>query len=96
VTNPTLVKEILTNKLYYKEPTNIMAKLAFFGEGLLTMNDKNWAERRKIMEHAFHHEALKVPFQTINNKDDRKNLLSEKCYALKCKKINIKIVVVLI
>jgi cytochrome P450 len=42
------------------------------------MNDKNWAERRKIMEHAFHHEALKVPFQTINNKDDRKNLLSEK------------------
>ncbi len=48
------------------------------------------------MEHAFHLEALKVPFQTINNKVDRKNLISEKCYALKCKKINIKIVVVLI
>jgi hypothetical protein len=96
VTNPNLVKEILTNKLYYKEPTSIMAKLAFFGEGLLIMNYKNWAERCKIMEHAFHLEALKVPFQTINNKVDRKNLISEKCYALKCKKINIKIVVVLI
>jgi cytochrome P450 len=96
VTNPNLVKEILTNKLYYKEPTSIMAKLAFFGEGLLTMNDKNWVECHKIMEHAFHHEALKVPFQTINDKDDRKHLLSEKCYALKCKRINVKIVVVLI
>jgi hypothetical protein len=35
-----LVKEILTNKLYYKKPTTIMTKLAFFGEGLLTMNGK--------------------------------------------------------
>jgi len=84
VTDPNLVKEILTNKLYYKEPTTIMTKHAFFGEGLLTMNGTNWVERRQIMEHVFHHEALKVPFQTINNKHDRKNLLSEKCYALKC------------
>jgi hypothetical protein len=73
-----------------------MTKLAFFGEGLFAMNGKNWAERRQIMEHAFHHEALKVPFQTINNKDDRKNLLSEKCYALKCNFFNMKIVVLLI
>ncbi len=96
MTDPILVKEILTNKLYYKEPQSIMIKLAFFGEGLLTMNGKNWATRRQIMEHAFHHEALKVPFQTNDNKDDRKNLLSEKCYALKCKFFNIKIVVSLI
>jgi cytochrome P450 len=96
VTNPNLVKEILTNKLYYKEPTSIMTKLAFFGEGLLTMNGKIWVECRQIMEHVFHHEALKVPFQTINNKHDRKNLLSEKCYALKKIKIFIKIIVLLI
>ncbi len=96
MTDPILVKEILTNKLYYKEPTNIMTKLAFFGEGLLTMNGKNWAKRRQIMEHAFHHEALKVPFQTNNNEDDRKKLLSEKCYAFKCNFLNINIVVLLI
>ncbi len=66
MTDPNLVKEILTNKLYYKEPTNIMTKLAFFGEGLLTMNGKIWAECHQIMEHVFHHEALEVPFQTVN------------------------------
>ncbi len=76
--DPNLVKEMLTNKLYYKEPLIIMTKLAFFGEGLFTMNGKNWVERCQIMEHAFHHEAFKVPFQPINNKDDSKNLLSEK------------------
>ncbi len=66
VTDPNLVKEILTNKLYYKVPLNIIFKLAFFGEGLFTMNGKDWTKRCQIMEHAFHHEALKVPFQTIN------------------------------
>ncbi len=37
------------------------------------------------MKPSFHHEALKVPFQTINTKDDRQILLSEKNYALKYK-----------
>ncbi|KAH9546838.1 hypothetical protein CY35_11G002100 [Sphagnum magellanicum] len=59
VTDPNLVKEILTNKLYYKEPISIIFKLAFFGEGLFTINGKDWTERRQIMEHVFHHEALK-------------------------------------
>jgi cytochrome P450 len=72
VTDPNLVKEILTNKLYYKDPLNIIIKLAFFGEGLFTMNGRDWTERRQIMDHAFRHETLKVPFQTIHNKNDKK------------------------
>ncbi|CAK9881442.1 unnamed protein product [Sphagnum jensenii] len=36
-----------------------MTKLAFFGEGLLTMNGENWAKHHQIMEHVFHLEALK-------------------------------------
>jgi cytochrome P450 len=75
VTDPILVKEILTNKLYYKDPLNIIVRLAFFGEGLFTMNGKDSIERRQIMEHAFRHEALKVPFQTINKKDDYKKII---------------------
>ncbi len=62
-----------------------MAKLAFFGEGLITLNGRNWVECCQIMEPSFHHEALKVPFQTINTKDDKQILLSEKNYALKYK-----------
>jgi len=62
-----------------------MVKLAFFGEGLLTFNGRNWVECCQIMEPSFHHEALKVPFQTINTKDDRQILLSEKNYVLKYK-----------
>ncbi len=85
VTDPNLVKEILTNKLYYKESLNFMVKFAFFGEGLFTLNGRNWVERRQIMEPSFHHEALKVPFRTINTKDDRQILLGEKSYALKYK-----------
>jgi hypothetical protein len=49
VTDPNLVKEILTNKLYYRESLNIMLNLAFFGEGLLTLNGRNWVERHQIM-----------------------------------------------
>ncbi len=82
MTNPNLVKEILTNKLYYKESLDVTVKLAFFGEGLITLNGRNWVERHQIMEPSFHHEALKVPFQTINTKDGKQILLSEKNYAL--------------
>jgi cytochrome P450 len=96
VTDPNLVKEILTNKLYYKEPISIVFKLAFFGEGLFTINGKDWTERRQIMEHAFHHEALKVPFQTINNKDDKQILLNGKSYALNVKHLNMKIIALVI
>ncbi len=85
MTYPNLVTEILTNKLYYKDPINIILNLAFFGERLFTMNGKDWTKHRQIMEHDFHHEALKVPFQTINNKDDKQILLSGKSYAHKCK-----------
>jgi hypothetical protein len=62
-----------------------MVKLAFFGEGLLTLNGRNWVKRCQIMEPSFHNEALKVPFQTINTKDDRQILSSEKNYTLKYK-----------
>ncbi|CAM6066140.1 unnamed protein product [Sphagnum tenellum] len=65
VTDPNLVKEILTNKLYYKESLNIMIKLAFFGKGLFTLNGRNWIERRQIMEPSFHHEALKGMVNTM-------------------------------
>jgi cytochrome P450 len=61
VTNPNIVKEILTNKLCYKEFLTIMVKFAFFGEGLLTLNGRNWVERCQIMEPSFHHEAFFSP-----------------------------------
>jgi hypothetical protein len=48
------------------------------------------------MEHAFRHEALMVPFETINKKDDKQILLSGKSYALNVKLLNMKIIALVI
>ncbi len=60
------------------------------------MNGRNWMESHQMMEHVFHHEALMVPFQTINNKDDKQILLSGKSYALNVKLLNMKIIALVI
>jgi PHYB activation tagged suppressor 1 len=63
ITEPELCREILNDKdgAYVKmEPTPFIKKL--FGEGLgtRTKSDEKWAQLRKISNHAFLGESLKV------------------------------------
>lgn len=61
VAEPDLIKEILNDKdrAYPKrEPTNLLKK--FLGDGLVTTQGEKWFKQRKLANHAFHVETLKV------------------------------------
>ncbi|KDO70286.1 hypothetical protein CISIN_1g035519mg [Citrus sinensis] len=61
VAEPDLIKEILNDKdrAYPKrEPTNFIKK--FLGDGLVTTQGEKWFKQRKLANHAFHVETLKV------------------------------------
>lgn len=61
VTEPQLIKEILSDKhrAYPKrEPREYTKKL--LGNGLVTAQGEKWFKQRKLANHAFHAETLKV------------------------------------
>ena len=63
ITEPELIKEILNNKdkAYPKEAAvGYMKKL--FGDGLSASEGEKWAKMKKLANHAFHAESLKVIF----------------------------------
>lgn len=64
VAEPELIKEILINnkdKAYTKrEPAEYPKKL--LGDGLVTSRGEKWSKQRKLANHAFHAESLKVNY----------------------------------
>ena len=66
VTEPELIKEILNNKegAYPKmEMVGYAKKL--LGEALITNEGEKWAKIRKLANHTFHAESLKVRINTM-------------------------------
>lgn len=62
VTELDLIKEILNNnQAYTKSRTGFIVK-KLVGNGLATSEGKKWAKQRKIANHAFYAESLKVSF----------------------------------
>lgn len=61
VTEPELIKEILSNKedAYPKMDMEGYAK-KLLGETLITNEGEKWAKIRKLANHTFHSESLKV------------------------------------
>ena len=61
ITEPEFVKEILNNreKSYPKMDTVGYVK-KLIGDGLATSEGEKWAKLRKLANHAFHGESLKV------------------------------------
>lgn len=65
VTEPDLVKEILNkNGVFRKVKVKGLAK-KFVGDGLVMSNGEKWNRLRKVANHAFHGDCLKVPFFTL-------------------------------
>lgn len=61
VTEPELIKEILSNRegKYPKTKLNgLMKKL--LGDGIIIAEGEKWVKLRKLANHAFHGESLKV------------------------------------
>lgn len=66
VTEPELIKEILNDKegaFPKREPEAYMKKL--LGDGIITTLGEKWFNLRKLSNHAFHAESLKVFFSTV-------------------------------
>lgn len=64
VAEAELVKEILNNRdgaFPKADSTEFVEKL--LGDGLFTADGDKWAKQRKLANHAFHGESLKVSFQ---------------------------------
>lgn len=61
VTEPEMIKEILNNRdgAYEKAEALVFAK-KLLGDGLATSKGEKWAKQRKLANHAFHAEGLKV------------------------------------
>lgn len=62
IMDPEMMKEILLNKLghFQKPPLNPL--ILILTRGLTTLEGEQWGKRRRIVNHAFHMERLKVPF----------------------------------
>ena len=67
MTEPEFIKEVLNNKekTYPKRETEGYVK-KLLGEGLVTIPEgEKWGKRRKLANHAFHAEGLKVSLSFI-------------------------------
>lgn len=66
VTEPELIKEILANKedAYPKMDMEGYAK-KLLGEALITNEGEKWAKVRKVANHTFHAESLKVRLRAL-------------------------------
>ncbi|KAJ7541705.1 hypothetical protein O6H91_10G072000 [Diphasiastrum complanatum] len=66
ITDPELIKEVLNNKFGHcpkLEPTTAARDL--LGDGLLTATGEKWAEQRRILNHGFDVDKLKVMVERI-------------------------------
>lgn len=69
ITEPELIKELLKNseRAFPKRTSRDRRKeddfvLKILGDGLVTSEGERWAKKRKLANHAFHGETLKVYF----------------------------------
>ena len=59
--DPRLVREVLSNKFGHLRPQQLPSWLSkMIGLGLASHEGEKWAVHRKIINHAFHLEKLKV------------------------------------
>lgn len=63
MTELELVKQILSDKdkVYPKADTEGFVK-KLLGDGLVTSNGEKWAKQRKLANHSFHAESLRVKY----------------------------------
>ena len=61
ITEPVLIKEILNDKerVYPKTKSDDFVR-KLLGDGLVLSKGEKWAKMRKLANHAFHAESLKV------------------------------------
>ena len=66
VMEPELIRDIFSKyNTFQKPPQHPVGKLLV--SGLVTLEGEQWAQRRKIINHAFHLEKLKVIFLMLAN-----------------------------
>ena len=66
VTEPVLIKEILNNKdgTYSKGKPDVYAT-KLLGDGIVVTEGEKWSKLRKLANHAFYAENLKVSINTL-------------------------------
>lgn len=61
ITDPDLVREVLSNKFGHFEKTKLATRLSkLLVGGLVILHGEKWVKHRRIMNPAFHAEKLKV------------------------------------
>lgn len=60
ITEPNLAKEIMNKDDLYPKPEFESYLKNLFGDGLVTANGEKWFRLRKLANHTFHGESLKV------------------------------------
>lgn len=60
ITEPNLAKEIMNKDDLYPKPEFESYLKNLFGDGLVTANGEKWFRLRKLANHIFHGESLKV------------------------------------
>lgn len=70
------VKEILNNKekSYSKTEFDVYMK-KLLGDGLVTAEGEKWAKLRKLANHYFHSDSLKVSLFTFNSNSNMNEIL---------------------
>ncbi|GJM93827.1 hypothetical protein PR202_ga10417 [Eleusine coracana subsp. coracana] len=69
--DPQLVREVLSNKFgHFKKPDLPSKFMKLIGQGLSSHEGEKWAVHRKIINHAFLLEKLKVTYEQFNYSDN--------------------------